>query len=185
MVRFCCSGVCSGVGSKPGSISPLGQPLGVTNGLSACERRLSPPLVLVTLITDPLRPCPSMLCSLSFLRRAPLPPEPREWRWRWLMIQQTVRPERIAPVAKAETADTTSRFTDTSPSGSSMKLSWSSNPMRTERCYQSTGWTMLTASVFPVLNMWEFTNSETKQPIFSLPSVGGNGRMLSSQGSCS
>lgn len=55
--RFCCRGVCSGVG-RPGSISPLGQPLGVTNGLSAweCDRGLSLPLVRVTLITEPLRP---------------------------------------------------------------------------------------------------------------------------------
>lgn len=151
MTRFCCSGVCSGVGSKPGSISPLGQPLGITNRLSGCERRLSPPLVLVTLITEPLRPCPSMVCSLSFLRRAPLAPEPREFLWRWLMIQQTVRPERMAPVEKAETADTTSRFTDTRPSGSSMKLSWNSIPAEKDatthrqKGHQSTSGTILMA----------------------------------------
>jgi hypothetical protein len=37
------------------------------------------------------------------------------------MIQQTAKPDSTAPVAKAETADTTSRLTDTRPSGSSMK----------------------------------------------------------------
>ena len=30
--------------------------------------------------------------------------------------------------------------------------------------------------------MWELTNGETKWPIFSLPSVGGNGRVLGCSG---
>lgn len=66
------------------------------------------------------------------------------------MIQQTVRPERTAPVAKAETADTTNRFTDTRPSGSSMKLSWSSIP--TKRYNQ-------TQKRKPLVNWWNHVNS--------------------------
>lgn len=121
--RFCCRGVCSGVGS-PGSMSPdFGQPL--VNIFSTCERGRSLPLIRVTLITEPLRLCPSMLCSLSLLRRLPMldPLALEHWRCLRLIIQHTIRPDNAAPVANAETAETTSKFTDTKPSGSSMKLS--------------------------------------------------------------
>lgn len=125
--RFCCSGVCSGVGS-PGSMSPdFGQPL--VNMFSTWERGRSP-LIRVTLITEPLRPCPSMLCSFSLLRRFPKPAPPPLDRCRCLRLinQHTIRPDSAAPVENAETADTTRRFTDTKPSGSSMKLScWGPN----------------------------------------------------------